>query len=97
MMEISTSSLDKKPIISESERKYGTGDNAKMHFAFRLIPICIIAMCVSIAAVLATHFLLLNFTGNGLELLPVLGFVVPTFSMPLTFMLGYLYGKPAEK
>jgi hypothetical protein len=31
------------------------------------------------------------------EFLSVMGVVVPFISAPLTFMLGYLYGRPADK
>jgi len=93
----SKNNIEKPSPVSYYAGIYGKGEEAKMNFAFKLIPTCITAMCVAIAMVFTAHFLLLHFTGNGIELLSVLGVVAPIFSMPLTFTLGYLYGKPAEK
>lgn len=68
------------------EITYGKGEDAKMYFAFRLIPKLLIMMCGAIiASFFASYFL-------KIEFLSMLGVVVPIFSAPLTFMLGYLFG-----
>ena len=76
---------------------YGKGEDAKMYFAFKLIPICLALMFIAIILVFLTDFLFIKFLGISFNPLSVLGIVVPIFSMPLSFMLGYLYGKPADK
>jgi pilus assembly protein TadC len=65
---------------------FGKGEEAKMYFAFRLIPILVFSMCVVVLlSFVASYFL-------KIDILPILGVVVPIFSAPLTFMLGYLFG-----
>jgi len=85
-MKIDTKNIDKNTVISEYERKYGKGDNAKMYFAFRL---------VNIFSIVFFSFLALAFIGffiKGAEILPLFGLAIPVISSPLTFTLGYLYG-----
>jgi hypothetical protein len=73
------------------EGVFGKGDNAKMYFAFSLITKLLFFMFVSVlSSFIASHYL-------SIDVFPILGVVVPIFSAPLTFMMGYLYGTPADK
>ena len=91
-MKINTSNIDKNPVISEYERMFGKGENAKMYFAFRLITVVFWGMCIALVLSFVGCFLVAKYTDMKVELLAVLGIVGPIFSAPLTFMLGYLYG-----
>jgi pilus assembly protein TadC len=72
--------------VSYYEGIFGKGEEAKMYFAFRLIPILLFSMCGAILASFAISYIL------KIDFLSLLGVVVPIFSAPLTFMLGYLFG-----
>ena len=67
------------------EITYGKGEEAKMNFAFRLIPILFFTMCGAIlASFVASYFL-------KIDVLNLFGIVIPIFSAPLMFTLGYLF------
>ena len=94
--------MARKPIANDDKSSYyegifGKGEGAKMYFAFKMIPIFFFAMCGAIVLAWLGCYLTNIYSDLRIEFLSVLGVVVPIFSAPLTFMLGYLYGKPIEK
>jgi len=83
--------VDNTGQVSYSEGIYGKGDEAKMYFAFRLIPIFFYIMAAAIGVIVIIGIIF------NTDVIPLLAIIIPVLSAPLTFMLGYLYGKPVEK
>jgi hypothetical protein len=83
--------MSRKNIANDDKTSYyegifGKGEEAKMYFAFSLIPKLLFLMCGAILVSFAISYVL------KIDFLSLLGVVVPIFSAPLTFMIGYLFG-----
>ena len=91
MLNINSTNTNKDKKINMFELKYGKGLSAKMYFAFELIPVLFFTMTIIIAGIIAFGLI------TNKDISSYLAVIVPVFTAPLTFMLGYLYGKPVEK
>jgi energy-converting hydrogenase Eha subunit A len=88
---MSRQKLENNSSLSYYEGIYGKGGEPRMYFAFRIIPILLIALGAFIILSIIGFFIV------GSDVLPVVGVLAPLISAPLTFMLGSVYGKPTDK
>jgi len=85
------SKVENTRVVNDFEKKYGKGINARINFAFQLIPIFFFTMTIIVSGIVGFGLI------TNIDVSSYLAVIVPVFTAPLTFMLGYLYGKPVEK
>jgi len=77
--------IDRPDLVSHYTGIYGKGEEAKMNFAFRVVPAFFFTMVAVVMGIV------LDF-----DLFPVIAVIGPIFSAPISFMLGHVYGRRSD-